>query len=74
MKCYIFKLEGGTSVDYSLDRCYKVSLPRSEISKLAISPDNKDLACILHNKEEPQSTSTLIRAPLSELIQIGEKP
>ncbi|KAH8697600.1 hypothetical protein BGW36DRAFT_169975 [Talaromyces proteolyticus] len=72
-QCYIFDLEAGRSVDPSLNYWYKVSLFHPEISKLAISPDSKALACVLRDKEEGENKSSLFLAPMSELIRIGKK-
>jgi hypothetical protein len=44
-------------------------LPLPEISRLAISPDSKMLACVMQSKEEGQECGSVFLVPIEELIQ-----
>jgi hypothetical protein len=73
LQCYIFDLDRGNSVDASFDHLYRITLPSREITRVAISPDSKTVACILRYDEDEQITGSLLRAPVSELISIAER-
>lgn len=51
------------------ERRYRSTLPLPEISRLAISPDSKMLACVMQSKEEGQECGSAFLVPIEELIQ-----
>ncbi|KAH7026591.1 kinase-like domain-containing protein [Microdochium trichocladiopsis] len=67
-QCYIFDLEGGTSVDVSLERWVRLSLPEvPEIQKVAITQDAQRVVCSLRHWTDDRSPGAIFHARISDL-------
>ncbi|EED20717.1 conserved hypothetical protein [Talaromyces stipitatus ATCC 10500] len=60
-QCYVY--------DLVFIRQYRITLQLPEISRLAISPDSRIMACVMQSKEEGQECGSVFIVPIEELIQ-----
>jgi hypothetical protein len=72
-RCYIFKLQAGNSVEPSLEIFDFIPLPLREIRRLAISPDNKRLACLLSHDKHEENPRSLFLANIPDLLAEREQ-
>ncbi|KAK0631510.1 kinase-like domain-containing protein [Immersiella caudata] len=72
--CFIFELEGGDSVDVTLDHWYRLTLPLPEIYVVAISADCKLMSCILRDREDERHPGLLLTASISGLTAYAKRP
>ncbi|KAL2841864.1 kinase-like domain-containing protein [Aspergillus pseudoustus] len=63
--CYIFDLEHS-----NFDNLYMIEPPLSAISKLAISPDSRTLACVLRASEDARKPGSLFVGSVLDLIRM----
>ncbi|KXJ91907.1 kinase-like domain-containing protein [Microdochium bolleyi] len=67
-QCYIFDLEGGQTVDVSLDHWIRLSLPDvPEIQKATITPDAQKLVCSLNHWTDDRGPGAIFHARISDL-------
>lgn len=65
-KCYVFDLKRGVAVDPSLNYSQRFTLPHyPKITKVAISPGSKTMACILRDEDDDQKPGSLFFAPVT---------
>src|SRR5688500_14037932 len=74
LKCFIFELESGDSVDVTLDHWYRLRLPLPEVYVLAISADCKLMSCILRDGADERHPGLLLTASISGLIAYAKRP
>lgn len=68
LKCYVFDLKRGVAVDPSLNHFQIFTLPHyPEITKLAISPGSKTMACILRDQDNDQNPGSMLFAPVTSV-------
>ncbi|KAJ1333969.1 eukaryotic-like serine/threonine-protein kinase [Microdochium nivale] len=74
-QCYIFDLEGGQSVDVSLDHWIRISLPDvPEIQRVIITPDAQKLVCSLRHWTDDRGPGAIFHARIAELRRYYRGP